>query len=147
MASSEAELAGVIGHEIGHVTARHAAERMYAMEKAQDPLRQQFKQKPAGLAMGLRRRPVFDPAVNHQEDDCDNNRGDKARPFACLIPANGLPYDTSQERAGDADQDGHDQAHVFLARMDQLGNEANDKTQHDRPDDAHVLTSPNLDVE
>lgn len=33
MASNEAELAGVIGHEIGHVRARHAAERMYAMEK------------------------------------------------------------------------------------------------------------------
>ncbi len=28
MAESEAELAGVIGHEIGHVKARHAAERM-----------------------------------------------------------------------------------------------------------------------
>ncbi|MBI4633844.1 MAG: M48 family metalloprotease [Deltaproteobacteria bacterium] len=36
MASNEAELAGVIGHEIGHVTARHAAERMYAMEKDQN---------------------------------------------------------------------------------------------------------------
>lgn len=33
MASNEAELAGVIGHEIGHVQARHAAERMYIMEK------------------------------------------------------------------------------------------------------------------
>jgi predicted Zn-dependent protease len=33
MASNEAELAGVIGHEIGHVVARHAAERMYLMEK------------------------------------------------------------------------------------------------------------------
>ncbi len=33
MASNEAELAGVIGHEVGHVRARHAAERMYAMEK------------------------------------------------------------------------------------------------------------------
>lgn len=36
MASSEAELAGVISHEIGHVVARHSAERMYAMEKAQN---------------------------------------------------------------------------------------------------------------
>ena len=27
LANSEAELAGVIGHEIGHVTARHSAER------------------------------------------------------------------------------------------------------------------------
>lgn len=33
MASNEAELAGVIGHEVGHVVARHAAERMYVMEK------------------------------------------------------------------------------------------------------------------
>ncbi len=33
MAANEAELAGVIGHEIGHVVARHAAERMYMMEK------------------------------------------------------------------------------------------------------------------
>lgn len=33
MASNEAELAGVVGHEVGHVVARHAAERMYAMEK------------------------------------------------------------------------------------------------------------------
>ncbi len=36
MASSEAELAGVISHEIGHVVARHSAERMYAMEKAEN---------------------------------------------------------------------------------------------------------------
>lgn len=35
-ASSEAELAGVLSHEIGHVVARHSAERMYAMEKAQN---------------------------------------------------------------------------------------------------------------
>jgi predicted Zn-dependent protease len=35
MADSEAELAGVVGHEIGHVKARHSAERMYAAKKAQ----------------------------------------------------------------------------------------------------------------
>jgi beta-barrel assembly-enhancing protease len=33
MAANEAELAGVVGHEMGHVVARHAAERMYLMEK------------------------------------------------------------------------------------------------------------------
>ncbi len=36
MAENEAELAGVVSHEIGHVVARHTAERMYAMEKAQN---------------------------------------------------------------------------------------------------------------
>lgn len=35
MADSEAEIAGVIGHEIGHVTARHTAERMYVAKKEQ----------------------------------------------------------------------------------------------------------------
>ncbi len=35
MAESEAELVGVIGHEVGHVQARHTAERMYQAEKAQ----------------------------------------------------------------------------------------------------------------
>lgn len=35
MADSEAELAGVIGHEIGHVVARHTAERMYIAKKEQ----------------------------------------------------------------------------------------------------------------
>jgi beta-barrel assembly-enhancing protease len=33
MTANEAELAGVIGHEVGHVVARHAAERMYQEEK------------------------------------------------------------------------------------------------------------------
>lgn len=33
---NEAELAGVIGHEVGHVMARHTAERMYLMEKEQN---------------------------------------------------------------------------------------------------------------
>lgn len=33
MADSEAELVGVIGHEIGHVTARHAAERIDRAER------------------------------------------------------------------------------------------------------------------
>lgn len=36
VASSEAELAGVISHEVGHVVARHSAERMYAMERSQN---------------------------------------------------------------------------------------------------------------
>ena len=35
MADSEAELAGVVGHEIGHVQARHTAERMYQAKKAE----------------------------------------------------------------------------------------------------------------
>lgn len=35
MADSEAELAGVVGHEIGHVKARHSAERMFAAKQAQ----------------------------------------------------------------------------------------------------------------
>lgn len=36
MAESEAELAGVIGHEIGHIKARHTAERMDMAKKAQN---------------------------------------------------------------------------------------------------------------
>lgn len=36
MTANEAELAGVIGHEVGHVVARHTAERMYAMEKEEN---------------------------------------------------------------------------------------------------------------
>jgi len=35
MASNEAELAGVIGHEVGHIIARHTAERMYQQKKNQ----------------------------------------------------------------------------------------------------------------
>jgi len=35
MAESEAELAGVIGHEIGHIQARHTAERMFAQQNSQ----------------------------------------------------------------------------------------------------------------
>lgn len=35
MADSEAEIAGVLGHEIGHVTARHTAERMYTAKMEQ----------------------------------------------------------------------------------------------------------------
>lgn len=33
MAETEAELAGVIGHEVGHVIARHSAERMFKAKK------------------------------------------------------------------------------------------------------------------
>lgn len=35
MADSEAELMGVIGHEVGHIQARHSAERMYQAKNAQ----------------------------------------------------------------------------------------------------------------
>jgi len=35
MADSEAELAGVVGHEIGHVKARHSAERMFIAKQGQ----------------------------------------------------------------------------------------------------------------
>jgi predicted Zn-dependent protease len=47
MAETEAELAGVIGHEIGHITARHTAERM---EKAK---REQSKSWKYALGGGL----------------------------------------------------------------------------------------------
>lgn len=47
MADSEAELAGVVGHEIGHIKARHTAERM---EKAK---REQGKQWLYGAGGGL----------------------------------------------------------------------------------------------
>ena len=36
MADSEAEIAGVLGHEIGHVVARHTAERMYVAKQEQN---------------------------------------------------------------------------------------------------------------
>lgn len=36
MAETEAELAGVIGHEVGHIQARHTAERMEVAKKAQN---------------------------------------------------------------------------------------------------------------
>lgn len=36
MCESEAELAGVIGHEVGHIKSRHTAERIYKQEKAKD---------------------------------------------------------------------------------------------------------------
>ncbi len=36
MADSEAELAGVIGHEIGHIQARHTAERMAVQQKSKN---------------------------------------------------------------------------------------------------------------
>ena len=36
LADSEAELAGVIGHEVGHVIARHSAERMATAKKTQN---------------------------------------------------------------------------------------------------------------
>lgn len=35
MADTEAELAGVVGHEIGHVKARHSAERMFVAKQEQ----------------------------------------------------------------------------------------------------------------
>lgn len=35
MADTEAELVGVIGHEVGHIQARHTAERMYKAKKDQ----------------------------------------------------------------------------------------------------------------
>jgi|GEM_PF-212340 len=35
MANSEAELAGVVGHEIGHIVSRHSAERIEAQKKTQ----------------------------------------------------------------------------------------------------------------
>ena len=47
MCSSEAELAGVIGHEIGHIQARHSAERIHKAKK------EESKSMWLGLAGGL----------------------------------------------------------------------------------------------
>lgn len=47
MCSSEAELAGVIGHEVGHIQARHSAERIHKAKK------EESKSMWLGLAGGL----------------------------------------------------------------------------------------------
>ena len=36
MADTEAELVGVVGHEVGHIKARHTAERIYEMERSKN---------------------------------------------------------------------------------------------------------------
>ena len=36
MADTEAELVGVVGHEVGHIKARHTAERIYKMERSKN---------------------------------------------------------------------------------------------------------------
>jgi predicted Zn-dependent protease len=50
---SEAELASVLGHEIGHVTARHSVSRMSTQQLAQ-----------LGLAIGVLVRPELETAAN-----------------------------------------------------------------------------------
>jgi len=49
MAETEAELAGVVGHEIGHVTSRHAAERL---QKSGDHRSSMFKSIGIGAGIG-----------------------------------------------------------------------------------------------
>lgn len=49
MAESEAELAGVIGHEIGHIKARHTAERMYKQKQEEKSI---WKYMGVGSAIG-----------------------------------------------------------------------------------------------
>ncbi len=50
---SEAELAGILGHEIGHVTARHSVGRMSTQQLAQ-----------LGLALGVALRPELEGAAS-----------------------------------------------------------------------------------
>ncbi len=51
--TSEAQLAGVMGHEIGHVTARHSVEQMSRAQLAQ-----------VGLGVGMVLRPELQPFAN-----------------------------------------------------------------------------------
>ena len=70
--NNEAELAGVLGHEVGHVAARHSAKRQNAAS-ATDPRRarpmlvgrgaRQQRARPARPADLLHRRPAADAAV------------------------------------------------------------------------------------
>ncbi len=75
MAESEAELAGVVGHEIGHVKARHAAERM---DKAKQEQGKTWAYVGAGGIMGAAGGFLAGKAL------C--GKGDTA----CLVKATGL---------------------------------------------------------
>ena len=79
--------------------------------------------------------------VDDQNDDRSDHRADEPRLLAGFIPADRLSKIGRDERAGDAEQDGDDEAARVLARHQQLGDDAGYEADQYRPDDPMVLPS------
>src|SRR5690242_16688593 len=76
---------------------------------------------------------VVDRQDNHGPDD----RADETGPLPRLIPADGLAEIGRDKRSGDAEQCGDDEPARVSARCDQLGDEAGQEPDDDRPQDVH----------
>ena len=81
---------------------------------------------------------AFDQAVDHQQDDgADHGRQEACR-LTRGVPAHGRAGVAGEERAGDAEDGGHDPAEFVVAGFHGARQKADDQANDDGADDGHV---------
>src|SRR5579871_842160 len=95
------------------------------------------------MASGGAPLATHDEAVDKKQDDSTDHATKEACGFPRFVPSDGLPEVGRNERAHDPQNGCQNKALRFglVARHDELGNDSNDKTNNDRPNDAHSRCS------
>ncbi len=89
------------------------------------------------------RSPASKVTVDKKNDDCAEHRADQTCSFARSVPAERLSQKARYKCADDAENGGEDEALRLIGpRHDELGNNARDETDDDRPNDAHLALVP-----
>src|SRR5689334_25341136 len=88
---------------------------------------------------------AHEQAVQDQQDDRANERAHEAGCLLGVVDAERLPAVGRDQRSDDADRGGDEEAAGIASRHHELGEQSNDETDHDDPDDVHSLLVRRVD--
>jgi hypothetical protein len=92
---------------------------------------------PGGHRSG--RFPACKVPVHKENNDRADHRADQTSSFARSIPAEHLSEEARDESADDAQDRGEDETlRLLVAGHDELGDDASDEPDDDRPDNTHL---------
>src|ERR1700744_3652007 len=93
----------------------------------------------ARFSRARRLTPPAHQSVNDQQDDRANDRRDPARRLAWLIPAQPTPDIARNQRAGNAEDDGQNEAHAVVSGLKRPRNQSDDQPYDHRTNEGkHV---------
>src|SRR5918995_837676 len=91
------------------------------------------------LAWRSGRPAAQDQAIDEQDDERPNDRGDEAGALARIVPADRLAEESGEQRSGDAEKDGDDAPARIAPGHQQLGKPAGQQADDNPAEDAVIL--------
>jgi len=83
--------------------------------------------------------PAEEQAIDDQQDDCPDHRGQETGGFTDSIPAGGAAGITGHGGSGDAEEGGHNEATRIVAGHEEFGNNTDKQTDTNDGEDGHGI--------